>query len=62
MAGRHSKGQKVRIQNRYATAEYGSMEEAADSLSQIGVLTRDEILKMLRDGVAYINGYVVTYQ
>jgi len=54
--------QKIRIQNRYAVAEYGSMEEAADSLSQIGVLTRDEILKMLRDRVAYINGYVVTYQ
>jgi len=59
---KESASQRVRIQNRYAVMEYDTLEEAADSLSQIGVLTRDEIMSMLSNRVSYINGYVVTYQ
>lgn len=59
MSGRS--GQRVVVRNRYATAEYGSLEEAADALSSIGVKTRDEVLSLLRDRTGYINGYVVTY-
>ena len=55
------KTQRVRIQNKYGVAEYDSMDECADALSQIGVIGRDEIRKMLGDRVAYINGYVITY-
>ena len=54
-------GQKVRIQNRYATAEYDSMEEAARALSSIGVLSEKEVRKMLEERERYINGYAVEY-
>ena len=57
----YGKGQRVRLQNQYAVIEYDSLEDAADGLSQIGVIDRDEIRKMLEDRVAYINGYVITY-
>ena len=57
----HRAGQRVVVRNRYATAEYKSLEEAADALSSIGVKTRGEVLSLLRDRTGYINGYVVTY-
>lgn len=60
--GNNFSGQHIRIQNRYAVMDFDSMEQAAESLSQIGVYSREEILKMLHDRVGYINGYVVTYQ
>lgn len=58
---KESANQKVVIRNRYAEMEYESMEQAAASLSKIGVYSKDQILRMLRDRSAYINGYVVTY-
>ncbi len=57
----YRKGQKVRVQNRYAVMEYNSLEEAAYWLSKIGVLTEEEIKKKLSGREAYINGYSVTY-
>lgn len=54
-------GQRVRIQNKYAVAEYDSLDECADSLSRVGVLKRDEIREMLEDRVGYINGFVIKY-
>lgn len=56
-----AKGQRVRIQNRYAVAEYDSLDECADALSRVGVLKRDEIRKMLEDRTGYINGFVIRY-
>lgn len=53
--------QPVRAQNRYALAEYPSMEAAAATLSTIGVMSSDEVLKLLRKHVGYINGFVITY-
>jgi hypothetical protein len=61
MAGRHAKGQKVRIQNRYATAEYDSLDAAAYWLSTIGVKTQEEIRRLLGKREKYINGFSVTY-
>ena len=58
---KYRKGQHVVVQNRYAKAEYVSLEEAAAALSQIGVKTKDEILKDLRGRTGYINGFVITY-
>ena len=58
---KYRNGQKVRIQNRYAVMEYDSIEEAAASLSSIGVMTEAEVRKKLSDREAYINGYSVTY-
>lgn len=54
--------QKVRIQNRYAQAEYDSLESAADALSSIGVLSRDEVMALLSDRVGWINGFQVSYE
>lgn len=54
--------QKVRIQNRYAVAEYDTLEDAADALSSIGVLPRDEVMSLLSDRVGWINGFAVTYE
>lgn len=56
-----AKGQRVRLQNRYAVAEYDSLDECADALSRIGVIKRDDIRKMLEAREKYINGFVVTY-
>lgn len=56
-----SRGQRVRIQNKYAVAEYDSLEQAAESLSQVGAMSKDEIMALLRDRTGYVNGYVVTY-
>ena len=52
---------KVHIENKYVSRDYPSMEEAARMLATIGTLTTEEILKMMRKRVGYINGYVVTY-
>lgn len=54
--------QKVRIQNRYAVAEYETLEEAADALSSTGLLSRDEVMGMLLDRVGWINGFQVSYE
>ena len=54
-------GQKVRIQNRYAVAEYESLDDCAKSLSMVGVMDEDEIRKKLEKRERYINGYVITY-
>ena len=56
-----ARGQRVRIRNRYAVAEYESLEEASRALSSIGVLSEKEVRKMLEDRERYINGYVVDY-
>ena len=53
--------QKVVVRNRYARAEYRSLDEAADALSSIGVLGRDEILSLLADRAGWINGFLVSY-
>lgn len=54
-------GQRVRVQNKYAIAEYDTLDECASALSKIGVLKEHEIRKMLEKRVAYINGFVITY-
>jgi hypothetical protein len=57
----YRKGQKVIIRNKYAVAEYDSLDSAAYWLSRIGVKTEEEIRKLLGKREPYINGYVVTY-
>lgn len=56
-----SSSQRVVVRNRYARAEYKSLEEAAASLSSIGAMSRDEVMSLLRDRVGYINGFAVSY-
>lgn len=56
-----SSSQRVVVRNKYAYAEYPSMESAAMALSSIGVMSSDEVLKLLRDRVGYINGFSVSY-
>lgn len=52
---------KVHIENKYVSRDYPSMEEAARMLSTVGTFTSDEIMRMLRKRVGYINGYAITY-
>lgn len=53
--------QKVVVRNKYAVAEYDSLEEAAAALSSIGVLSRDEVMNLLRERTGWINGFAVEY-
>lgn len=56
-----AKSQKVVVRNRYAYAEYGSLEEASAALASIGVMTQEEVMALLADRVGYINGFAISY-
>ncbi len=53
--------QKVVVRNKWATAEYESLDEAARALSSIGVMTEEEIRVLLDQRVGWINGFAVSY-
>ena len=61
MQVKSAKSQKVVVRNRYAYAEYPSMESAARALSSIGTMGAKEVLSLLRARVGYINGFSVSY-
>lgn len=55
------KAQRVVVRNKWAVAEYKSLEEAARALSSIGVMTEEEVRELLDLRVGWINGFAVSY-
>ena len=51
----------VHIQNLKTEYDFESLEDAAAYLSSIGVMSFDDVLKLLSDRVGLINGFNVTY-